>query len=93
MSTLHSLTVPMQMLLAATCAFTLVDPARAEAPQQRRVLLDVAMTRQGEVSNGAERGHQPPVQAWRARPMRSARAAPAPALRPAVKPFPGSDPI
>ena len=65
MPSLAPLAVPLQMLLAAACAFIVAEPARAEAPQQRRFLLEVEMTRQGDVTNGAERGRQRLVQAWR----------------------------
>lgn len=65
MPSLARLAVPLQMLLAAACALIVAEPARAEAPQQRRFLLEVEMTRQGDVTNGAERGRQRLVQAWR----------------------------
>lgn len=58
---------PALRLLAApgALALALAPAAQADAPQQRRLELSVEMTRQGEVSNGAERGRQHLVQAWR----------------------------
>lgn len=38
--------------------------AQADAPQQRRLVLQVEMSRQGEVQSGAERGQQRLRQAW-----------------------------
>lgn len=65
MPDLTRLAVPAQMLLATLCAFLLAQPAQAEAPQQRRFQLSIELTRQGDVSHGAERGRQRLVQAWR----------------------------
>lgn len=64
-SRVSSFAVSAQLLLTALCALLLAQPAKAQASQQRRFQLDVEMSRQGEVSNGAELGQQRLVQAWR----------------------------
>jgi hypothetical protein len=56
--------IPLTMLLAVASFCLLTDGARAQAAQQRRLVLDVELQRQGPVQAGADRGEQALSQRW-----------------------------
>jgi hypothetical protein len=59
----HARTVLTLLLgLAGFCLLT--DGAQAQAPQQRRLVLDIELQRQGPVQAGADRGEQKLSQRW-----------------------------
>lgn len=56
-------TAPTLLLALAACGM-LADTTQAQATQQRRLVLDVELQRQGPVQAGAERGEQTLSQRW-----------------------------
>lgn len=56
----HGLT----LLMAAAAFWLLADTTQAQTPQQRRLVLDIELKRQGPVQHGIERGEQSLTQRW-----------------------------
>ena len=52
------------LLLALAGFWLLADTTQAQTPQQRRLLLDIELRRQGPVQAGADRGEQKLSQRW-----------------------------
>lgn len=66
-------------LLAALASFWLLaDLTQAQTPQQRRLVLDVELQRQGPVQAGAERGEQTLSQRWQFSALLQSDGAPMP---------------
>ncbi|MFG6430258.1 hypothetical protein [Roseateles sp. LYH14W] len=59
----HPRTTPLTLLVALAGFFLLADGAQAQA-QQRRLVLDIELQRQGPVQAGADRGEQKLSQRW-----------------------------
>lgn len=66
------------LLLACAAFWLLADTTQAQTPQQRRLVLDIELQRQGPVQHGIERGEQQLSQRWQFSALLETDGAPAP---------------
>lgn len=66
------------LLLALAAFWLLTDVTQAQAPQRRRLVLDIELQRQGPVQHGIERGEQSLTQRWQFSALLETDGAPTP---------------
>jgi len=66
------------LLLAVAGFWLLADTTQAQAPQRRRLVLDIELQRQGSVQAGADRGEQKLSQRWQVSALLQSDGAPIP---------------
>jgi hypothetical protein len=78
MSTTSPTRTALTLLLGLAAFCLLADVTQAQSPQQRRLVLDIELQRQGPVQAGADRGEQRLAQRWQLSALLASDGAPIP---------------